>query len=534
MSIKLYLGIFLPLFIILILVILSSTNIGYSMESRTVDVSWLEGCVVGGCVRDLLMDRTPKDWDIATDANPLEVQHLFPESVYENAFGTVGVKTGSEISSLKIVEVTTFRLEGAYSDKRHPDEITFAKTIEEDLSRRDFTVNAIALDINSKHEARNSKQIQNSQLLNTGVSDFDIRISDFAIVDPYGGEKDMKKKILRTVGTPEERFEEDALRLLRAARLAVELGFTLETQTESAIRKHAGLLEMIAKERVRDELIKILLHDNAGHGIRMLQELHLLPYVIPELQEGVGVSQNKHHIYTVFEHSVRALEYTIKQHYPLLIRIAALLHDVGKPRAKRGEGPDATFYHHEAIGAKLTIEILERLHFPSDFIERAAHLVRCHMFYYNVDEVSPAGVRRFLARVGPENINDLMKVREADRIGSGVPKATPYKMRHLQFMIEKVKADPISPKMLKIDGKDLMRALRIAPGPRVGRILSILLEDVVDDPEKNNRAYLECRAQKLNEHTDAELKKLAEKAKDTASEFEFGIEERIKKKYSVR
>ena len=460
--------------------------------------------LVGGCVRDLLMNRVPKDWDIATDANPLVVQRLFPESVYENAFGTVGVKTGSDEGSLKIVEVTTFRLEGGYSDKRHPDEIAFAKTIEEDLARRDFTVNAIAL------------QLTKNQ-----------------IVDPYDGQKDIKRATIRTVGEPAKRFEEDALRLMRAARLAVELSFTIGLETERAIRRHAGLLEMIAKERIRDELIKIVLHENAGHGIRLLQELHLLRYVIPELQESVGVTQNKHHIYTVFDHSVRALEYTAKQNYSLLIRIASLLHDVGKPRTKRGDGPESTFYNHEVVGARMTAEILERLHFPRSFIEAASHLVACHMFYYNVDEVSPAGVRRFLARVGLENVDDLMKIREADRIGSGVPKATPYKMRHLQFMIEKVKRDPISPKMLTIHGDDLMRALNLKPGPRIGYILSALLEEVIDDPSKNDRAHLERRAQKLNELTDAELKKLAKKAKNAAEEFESGAEERMKKKYSV-
>lgn len=465
--------------------------------------------IVGGCVRDLIMNRSPKDWDIATDANPGEVQSLFPESVYENAFGTVGVKTGSETDSLKIVEVTTFRLEGKYSDKRHPDEITFAKTIEEDLGRRDFTINAIAV------------RLENGQS------------TDNQIVDPYGGEKDIKKKTIRTVGDPEERFGEDALRMMRAVRFSAELGFVIDTATETAIRKHTGLLEMIAKERIRDEFIKILLTDNAAHGMMMLQELHLLEYIIPELHEGVGVSQNKHHIYTIFDHNINALDYTVKQKYPLLIRITALLHDVGKPQTKRGEGTDATFYHHEEVGAKLAAEILARLHFPRDFIERVVHLIACHMFYYNVDEVSAAGVRRFLARVGPENVDDLMKIREADRIGSGVPKAEPYKLRHLQFMIEKVKHDPVSPKMLKINGNDLMRALGIEAGPRVGYILSILLDEVLDDPAKNERVYLERRAHKFDDSTTAELKKLAAKADERKEEFESGIEKEIKKKYAV-
>ncbi len=490
--------------------------------AKKLEKAGFEAYLVGGCVRDLLLNREPKDWDIAASAKPEQVQKFFPESVYENQFGTVGVKTDSEDPRLKVVEVTTFRLEGKYTDKRHPDEIKFAKTIEEDLSRRDFTINAIAL----KPDTSNLKP---------------------ELVDPYGGEKDLKAKIIRTVGNPDERFSEDALRLMRAVRFAVELSrqerdpehiqgtdFEIEKETREAIKKHAGLLEMIAKERIRDELEKILNTIRAADGIRMLENSGLLRYVMPELREGIDVGQNKHHIYTVFDHNVRALDYAAKQGYSLEVRMASLLHDVGKPKTKAGEGPDSTFYNHEVVGAKMALKILDRLRFSKEFTERVAHLVRSHLFYYNVGEVTEAGVRRFLVRVGPENIPDLLKVREADRIGSGVPKAFPYKLRHLLFMIEKVKHDPISPKMLKVGGEDVMKIAGIKPGPRVGQTLSILLEEVLDDPKKNEREYLEKRIKELSNLSDKERAKLAEKARDTKEEFESGLEEGMKKKYYVK
>lgn len=464
--------------------------------------------LVGGCVRDILLCRAPKDWDIATSAKPDEVQKLFPDHVYENEFGTVGVKTDSEDTRLRVVEVTTFRIEGRYTDKRHPDEIVFADTIEEDLARRDFTVNAIALETHGSVP---------------GV-----------FIDPFDGGSDLEARVIRTVGNAEDRFNEDALRLMRTVRFAVELDFEIELNTRRAIEKCAGLLEAIAKERIRDEFIKIIVAPRAAKGIILLEELDLLRYVLPELREGLGVGQNKHHIYTVFEHNVRALDYTAKQDYSLLVRVASLLHDVGKPRTKRGDGPDSTFYNHEVAGAKMTVPALDRLKFPKEFIEQAAHLVRCHLFYYNVGEVTEAGVRRFLRRVGPENVDDLLKVREADRIGSGVPKAVPYKLRHLQFMIEKVKHDPLSPKMLKVTGADVMKIAGIPPSPRVGQILAVLLEEVLDDPDKNNDAFLKQRIKTLHAMTDAELMTLAKNARETKEEFESGAEEEMKKKYFVK
>ncbi|MBI5079534.1 HD domain-containing protein, partial [Candidatus Wolfebacteria bacterium] len=445
--------------------------------------------LVGGCVRDLLIGREPKDWDVATNAKPEEIQIIFPDSVYENKFGTVGVKTGSEDERLKIVEITTFRLEGKYTDKRHPDEIKFAETIEEDLARRDFTINAVALKCDPKLRIHPNAP------------------NKYELVDPFNGQADIKNKIIRAVGEPEKRFNEDALRLMRAVRFTVQLNFTIDEKTAEAIKKTAGLLEMIAKERIRDELEKILMTENAVSGIQMLEDFNLLRHIMPELREGIGIGQNKHHIYTVWEHNLRALDYAAKKNYSLEIRMAALLHDVGKPRTKGGDGPDSTFYGHEVVGARMTVKILDNLRFSKDFIEIVSHLVRYHLFYYNVGEVTAAGVRRFLSRVGPENIDNLIKVREADRIGSGVPKAVPYKLRHLLFMIEKVKKDPISPKMLNVNGEDAMKILAISPGPKVGWILSALLDEIIENPRKNTEKDLRLRIKDLGKMSDAELEK---------------------------
>src|SRR3990167_1002834 len=477
-----------------------------SISEKLVRAGYL-AYLVGGCVRDLIMGLEPKDWDITTNAKPEEVQKIFPDSVYENKFGTVAIKTESKDPKLKIVEITTFRIEGKYSDKRHPDEIKFAKTIKEDLSRRDFTVNALALNLITEEKEE--------------------------IIDHFGGQLDIKNKIIKTVGDPTDRFSEDALRLMRAIRFSVQLDFDIEEKTFKAIKKEAGLIEMIAKERITDELQKIIMTSNAKKGIELLEEAGLLKYIMPELREGIDIGQNKHHIYNVWEHNLRALDYASKKNYSLEVRLAALLHDVGKPKTKSGEGPDSTFYNHEVVGAKMAAKILERLNFPKNISEKIIHLVRYHLFYYNVGEVTESGVRRFLRRVGPEHVDDLIKIREADRIGSGVPKAVPYKIRHLLFMIEKVKRDPISPKMLQVKGDDVMKILKIKPSPKVGQILSILLDEVIENPKNNNKEDLELRIKKLEKLSEKELEKLAKSARERKDEFESGAEQEMKKKFYV-
>ncbi len=487
--------------------------------------------LVGGCLRDLIMNKVPKDWDVATDALPGEIigifepQHLgesiprgtdkeiktletvIEGTVYENTFGTVGIKTNSEDATLKIIEVTTFRLDGKYSDARHPDEITFAKTIEEDLSRRDFTVNAFALSLYGK------------------TSEF---------VDPYNGLADLNKKLLRAVGEPEKRFDEDALRLMRAVRFSAQLGFEIEKKTAEAVKDKSALLQKIAKERIRDELSKMIMTENASAGIEKMEALGLLQYVLPELRDGIGCGQNKHHIYSVYEHNLRALQYTASKNYSLEIRLAALLHDVGKPKTKRGDGPDSTFYGHQVVGAKMAKVMLTRLNFSKKIIDQVNLLVYEHMFMYDPDVVTPAGVRRLLKRVGTENIDDLLKVREGDRIGSGVPKARTYGMRHLEAMIEKEKTAPISPKMMKINGNDLMTELKIAPSPRLGRIIAILLEEILESPEMNTYEKLLDRSRELYKLDEKELDKMQAKAKETASKAQERIDGEIKDKYFVK
>ncbi len=477
-----------------------------------------EAYIVGGCVRDVLRGIAPKDWDVTTNAKPEEIQRVFPKSFYTNAFGTVTVQSGKKSSkesgTATEVEVTTYRIDEHYTDKRHPDSITFAATIEEDLARRDFTVNAMAAAFEAPQGKSKNKKVK--------------------IIDPFCGEEDLKAKIIRAVGSPEERFSEDALRMMRAVRFATTLNFTIDPQTLAAIKKHAGLLNFISKERIRDELVKIIEAADAEKGIILLQESGLLKYSIYELEEGIGMAQNKHHIYTVWEHNIHALGWAAKAGYPIDVRLASLLHDVGKSRTKRGEGRDATFYGHEVAGGKMTARILERLKFPKDFIEKVTTLVRYHLFYYNVDEVTERSVRRLVGKVGRQNMDDLILVRIADRKGSGVPKAEPYKIRHFRYIIEKVSRDPVSPKMLKMRGNDIMNLLKLDPGPKVGVIITVLLDEVLDDPKRNTKQYLTRRVKALGALKDEDLVALARNARAKIGAVGEGIEMESKKKYWVK
>jgi len=462
-----------------------------------------EAFIVGGCVRDFLRGVEPKDWDVTTNAKPEEIQKVFPGSFYKNDFFTVTVLTNSKDPVLSEIEVTTYRAEAKYSDKRHPDEVKYAEKLEDDLSRRDFSVNAIAMNIGGE------------------------------IIDLFNGQEDLKNKIIRTVGSPEERFSEDALRMLRAARFAITLGFTFEEKTAGAIKKNCQWLKAISQERIRDEFLKIIMSDNASDGIELLRKLGLLKYIIPELEQGYGVSQNKHHIYDCYQHSVEALKYTAKKKFNMYVRLASLLHDVAKPKVKKGEGEEATFYNHEIVGAKMTFEILTRLKFSKKDVEKITNLVRYHLFYYNVDEVGEASVRRLVRNVGPENMEELLQVRQADRIGSGVPKAEPYKLRHLKYIIDKVSQDPISAKMLKVSGNDIMDILKIKAGPKIGQILDVLLGFVLDDPKKNKKEFLEKEIEKLGKLEEKKLEVLAKKSKEEKTEVETKTDQMTKQKYWV-
>ena len=451
--------------------------------------------LVGGCVRDLEMEKTPKDWDVATDAVPEEIQKIFPESFCNNEFGTVNVSG---------VEITPFRTEEKYTDKRHPDKVKWSKNIEEDLARRDFTINAMALGADEK-----------------------------TIIDPYKGKEDIKRKIIRAVGSPEDRFEEDSLRMMRAVRIASVLGFKIESKTSSAIKKNSSWITSVSKERIRDELSKAIMSENAAPGIELLRELRLLEHIIPELLEGYKVGQNKHHLYDCYEHSIKSLDYSAKKGFNFHVRMASLMHDIGKPRTKQGKGEKATFYNHELVGARMTREIMQRLKFPKKDIEKVERLVRYHLFYYNVGEVSESSVRRLLRNAGPENIEELLQVRYADRVGSGCPKAEPYKLRHLKYLIDKVSKDPISVKMLKVNGQDIMEMLSLKPGPAIGKILDILLGEVLKDPSKNDKDYLKKEIERINVLTEKELDKKAEDARKEIDQVQVKEDKMTKDKYWV-
>lgn len=484
---------------------------------KTLENAGFTAFIVGGCARDYLRGIEPADWDIATSATPEQIQKLFEsleiKTFYENNFGTVGVafplKTKKE-PAYDIIEITTYRSESCYSDSRHPDKVEWSKTIEEDLKRRDFTVNAIAL-----------SPLNGSQ--------------KFELIDLFNGQQDLKKHIIRAVGDPKERFHEDALRMMRAIRFRTTLGekWTIEENTWQAIIDNGHLLQKISNERIRDELIKILNSKNAAAGIESLRLSGLLAYIIPELLEGCDISQNKHHVYDCYKHNLECLKFAAKKDFNFHIRLAALLHDVGKPRAKYGEGKSATFYNHEMIGAKMTRKILERLRFPKKDIEKIVILVRYHLFYYNVDEVKEASVRRLITNAGKENMEDLLKLRMADRIGSGCPKAEPYKLRHMKYMIDKVSRDPISAKMLKINGREIMEMLDLPPSPKIGQILNILLEEVLKEPKNNTKKFLKDKTKELSILSDAQLEELAKEAKEQKNLAEDEENKKIKGKYWV-
>ncbi|MEK7659342.1 MAG: HD domain-containing protein [Patescibacteria group bacterium] len=491
-----------------------------------------EAFVVGGCVRDLLLNKKPKDWDITTNAKPGEIQKIFPDSFYENKFGTVGVKIDTEDESLKVVEITTYRIESKYTDKRHPDEVKFALKIDEDLKRRDFTINALAMDKSGK------------------------------ITDLFNGQEDSKNKLIRAVGNPEERFDEDALRLLRAIRFAIELNFDIEEKTLKAIKRKAGLIEAIAKERIRDELLKIiehtpwLAHQSLGEGgeknnrrsnevteeelktgparaFELMRETGILKYVLPEFEDGFEIGQNKHHIFSVWEHNLRAFTYAVKENFNLHVRLGALFHDIAKPHTKKGDGPDSTFYGHDVVGGKMVEKIMDRLKFPRKDTEKVVLLVRYHLFQSDPEKITDSAVRRVLRNVGQENIWDLIDVRLCDRIGSGVPKAEPYRLRKFLVMLEKAMREPVSLKELKINGSEIMELNGIQPGPRIGFILNALMNEILEEPEKNEKDYLQERAKELNKLTDEKLKDFSDEAKKKMEKIEYKKEEETKKKYWV-
>lgn len=473
----------------------------------TLERAGFEAYLVGGCVRDLLLGRTPKDWDITTNATPDQIAGLFTETFANNEYGTVGVvNEAAEDERVKVVEVTPYRSESGYSDRRRPDTVEFGVSLEEDLARRDFTVNAIAF-----------------------------RLADETAVDLFDGTADLKKKRLRTVRDPDERFSEDALRMMRAVRLASELNFAIEADTLASIAKNASLLSHISAERIRDEFLRILASATPMQGIIFLERLSLVEHILPELKEAIGCEQNQAHAFDVYEHLLRTLQAAADKGFSLELRLAALLHDIGKPASRRwgDEKKDWTFHGHEVIGARMAEKIVKRLKIPNDMAELVVKLVRWHMFFSDPDEVTLSAVRRTIQRVGQEHIEDLLNLRICDRIGTGRPKEQPFRFRKYKAMVDQAMRDPVSVKMLKTDGGKIMELTGEKPGKRLGYILHALLEEVLEDPGKNTETYLESRILELSALSDDDLAELGDKGKERQQEEEVAALKAIERTHKV-
>ena len=420
--------------------------------------------LVGGSIRNILLGKETKDWDFTTNATPEQILLLFPEGFYDNEFGTVGIQMIIH-NEEQVIEITTFRTERDYKDFRHPTSVAWGKTIDEDLERRDFTVNAIALNLDTNQ-----------------------------LVDPFHGKQDLEKKIIRAVGNPNKRFKEDALRLMRAIRFATQLEFTIEENTWNAVQKDCMLLAAISAERIRDELLKILASNHPYEGIMLLKNANLLQYILPELLEGIKLSQarpGRHHVYDVFTHNVLALKFCPSK--DPTVRFATLIHDIGKSRVVgKDENGLVIFYNHEIAGAKIAFEIANRLHFSKKERNKIVNLIRWHMF--SVDEhITDAAVRRFIRRVGVENVKDMIDLRIGDRLGSGIDESRAESWRLKKFrerIEEQLKPGPFSINDLAIDGNDIMKELHIKPGPEIGKLLQKLFEEVDEDLSKNNKEFL--------------------------------------------
>jgi len=456
-----------------------------SVVSNGLRKAGFESYLVGGCVRDLIIGREPKDWDITTNAPPERIQAVFPDSFYENDYGTVGIKTDSEDPRLAIIEVTPYRTESGYSNKRHPDSVAFGTSLLDDLARRDFTVNAIALEDSQGH-----------------------------IIDPYDGQKDIKDKLVRAVGNASERFNEDALRMLRAVRLVAELGFGIDGATAAAISENSKHLSNVSRERVRDELTRILNSSQPMNSLVLANQLGILKYISADLIRGIGVEQNQAHSFDVFEHLMRTMQHAADKEWDFDIRLAGLFHDVSKPETRRkNEKGEWTFHGHEVVGSRVTKKALEDLHFPRETIDKVVKLVRWHMFFSDPEQITLSAVRRMIKNVGEENIWDLLNLRICDRIGTGRPKEQPFRFRKYKAMVEQALRDPISVTMLKTGGEHIMGKFHVNPGPRIGWTLNALLEEILDDSARNTEEYLDKRTGELLEMPDDELKKLGESGK---------------------
>ncbi|MEK7526128.1 MAG: HD domain-containing protein [Patescibacteria group bacterium] len=427
--------------------------------------------IVGGGVRDILMGRIVKDWDFTTNATPEQIQAIFLDSFYDNAFGTVGIP--AKDSDLKPFEITTFRTEFGYSDARRPDRVEWGETLKEDLARRDFTINAIALEVTRTHPLLTN------------------------IIDPFKGQKDLKDNLIRAVGDANERFSEDALRMMRAIRIASQVGFAIEEKTLEAIKQNSTLINKIAKERIKDELFKILSSPNPYDGILLLKASSLLGHILPEFEKTFGVDQvspQRHHIYDVGTHLLMSLK-NCKSLDPIT-RFAALIHDIGKPQTyKKLDNGVITFYNHEMVGAAITKRIADRLKFSNKEKEKLIKLVRWHQFTVSETQTDTA-IKRFIRNVGVENLSDIIALRIADRLGSG-SRETSWRTEEFKQRLIDVQKQPFSIKDLKVGGNDIMKTFDLKPGPKVGKILNQLFERVEEKKIPNEREILIEEARKL-------------------------------------
>ncbi|MBI2598637.1 CCA tRNA nucleotidyltransferase [Candidatus Curtissbacteria bacterium] len=426
-----------------------------------IDKAGFEAALVGGGVRDVLAGKNISDWDLTTNAKPEEILKLFPEAFYNNRFGTVGIAKDGKT----IVEITTWRTEGKYTDLRHPEKVSWGRSLEEDLRRRDFTINAVAL-----------RYAQG-------------KLSE-APVDPFGGQDDFKNKIIRTVGDPDERFGEDALRLLRAIRFAATLGFKIDKNTLKSIKKNAKLISKISGERIRDELFKIIESEGAADGVFLAREGGILPVILPELDVCFDVPQKspkRHHVYDVGTHCVMSMQECPSK--DVMTRFATLLHDVGKAKVAKTIDGVRTFYNHEVVGSRQASQIASRLHLSREQKDKLFKLVRWHQFSVNENQTD-AAIRRFIRNVGLEYVEDMMDLRVGDRLGGGLQQPESWRLKLFRQKIKDVLKQPFTVKDLKIDGNDVMRELNLKPGPKVGGILNKLFEEVQEDPKKNKKKYL--------------------------------------------
>jgi tRNA nucleotidyltransferase (CCA-adding enzyme) len=410
--------------------------------------------VVGGSLRDVLLGRPAADWDLTTDARPERILELFPGAVYENAFGTVAIRVDGDV-----FEVTTFRFDHEYADFRRPHHVEFGDSIEVDLARRDFTVNAMAWGWAAGAEGQPG------------------------LVDPFDGRADLAARRLRAVGDPGTRFREDALRMIRAARLAATLEFEVEPATLQAIREHAPLVHHLSGERIGAELTRLLGAPRPSMGLELMAATGLLDAISPELAAQRGIPQNKIPGDDLWAHTLRSIDAVPPGR--LIVRLAALLHDIGKPATMA----DGRFIDHDSVGADQADALLRRLRYPRDAATRVVHLVRHHMFSLDPG-ASDAAVRRFIIRVGVDTLEDLFLLREADDAGSGRDPGAGIRELRTRVAAELAERGALSRHDLAVTGHDLMRELGLRPGPALGRILEALLDRVIADPSLNERDRL--------------------------------------------